>query len=208
MKKMALLAAAGVMLAVEAAVVRRLPSLTVVENETVATDAMKATAVRSSNAAVFGAALRESGEAVLSGVRLGEAELSYVDERGVFAARSVMVVPAYWDVLKSMFSEDPEIAITIVGDKVVVNGATANVNTLRRVDDAKKMDTARIVTPPAPKEISWNLLVPAASPFTSQPANTYPSREGAVTGKTTAVPNSCVMVSSPEPPSPRSNAIS
>jgi Flp pilus assembly secretin CpaC len=139
------LVAAGAMLAVEAAVVRKLPGLTVVENETVATDAMKATAVRSSNTAVFGAALRESGEAVLSGTRLGEAELSYVDERGVFAARPVMVVPAYWDVLKSMFSEDPEIAIRIVGDKVVVNGATANVNTLHRVEDAKKMDSARIV---------------------------------------------------------------
>ncbi len=143
--KLLVLVAAGAMLAVEAAVVRKLPGLTVVENETVATDAMKATAVRSSNTAVFGAALRESGEAVLSGTRLGEAELSYVDERGVFAARPVMVVPAYWDVLKSMFSEDPEIAIRIVGDKVVVNGATANVNTLQRVDDAKKMDAARIV---------------------------------------------------------------
>ncbi len=143
--KLLVLVAAGAMLAVEAAVVRKLPGLTVVENETVATDAMKATAVRSSNTAVFGAALRESGEAVLSGTRLGEAELSYVDERGVFAARPVMVVPAYWDVLKSMFSEDPEIAIRIVGDKVVVNGATANVNTLHRVEDAKKMDSARIV---------------------------------------------------------------
>ena len=77
--RLLVMAAAGVMLAAEAAVVRRLPGLTVVENETVATDAMKATAVRSSNTAVFGAALRESGEAVLSGVRLGEAELSYVD---------------------------------------------------------------------------------------------------------------------------------
>jgi len=144
--KMLIVAAAGVVLAAEAAVVRKLPGLTVVENETIATDAMKATAVRSSNTAVFGAALRESGEAVLSGTRLGEAELSYVDERGVFAARPVMVVPAYWDVLRSMFSEDPEISITIVGDKVVVNGATANVNTLHRVDDAKKMDAARIVT--------------------------------------------------------------
>ena len=75
--------------AADAAVVRKLPDMTVVESETVATDALKATSVRSSNDSVFIAALRESGEAVVSGVRLGEAQLSYVDERGVYAARTV-----------------------------------------------------------------------------------------------------------------------
>ena len=130
----------------DAAVVRKLPDMTVVESETVATDALKATSVRSSNDSVFIAALRESGEAVVSGVRLGEAQLSYVDERGVYAARTVTVVPSYWDVLRGMFSEDPEISISIIGDKVVVGGSTANVDTLRRVETAKALDTARIVT--------------------------------------------------------------
>ena len=130
----------------DAAVVRKLPEMTVVESETVATDALKATSVRSSNDSVFIAALRESGEAVVSGVRLGEAQLSYVDERGVYAARTVTVVPSYWDVLRGMFSEDPEISISIIGDKVVVGGSTANVDTLRRVETAKALDTARIVT--------------------------------------------------------------
>ena len=133
-------------LAADAVVVRKLPLMSVVENETVSTDAMKATAVRSSNPAVFGAALRETGEAVLTGVRLGEAVLSYVDGRGVFASRPVMVVPAYWDVLRGMFSEDPEIMINIVGDKVVVGGSTANVDTLRRVEQVKNLDATRIVT--------------------------------------------------------------
>ena len=137
---------AGAVLAANAAVVRKMPDMTVVEGEMVATDSMKATAVRSSNTAVFSAALRESGEAIVSGTRLGEAVLSYVDERGVFASRSVMVVPAYWDVLRGMFSEDPEIVIAIVGDKVVVGGSTANVDTLRRVEQAKNLDAARIVT--------------------------------------------------------------
>lgn len=144
--KWMVLAVAGAVLAANAAVVRKMPDMTVVEGEMVATDSMKATAVRSSNAAVFSAALRESGEAIVSGTRLGEAVLSYVDERGVFASRSVMVVPAYWEVLKGMFSEDPEISVAIVGDKVVVRGATANVDTLRRVDEVKKLDTTRIVT--------------------------------------------------------------
>ena len=52
-------AIAVVALAAESAVVRKLPEMTVVESETVSTDAMKATSVRSSNASVFGAALRE-----------------------------------------------------------------------------------------------------------------------------------------------------
>ena len=34
----------------------------------------------------------------------------------------------------------------VIFDKVVVRGATANVDTLRRVDDVKKLDTTRIVT--------------------------------------------------------------
>ncbi|MBR4258338.1 MAG: hypothetical protein IKQ17_04855 [Kiritimatiellae bacterium] len=138
-------ALAAAALAAEAVVVRKLPEITVVENETLSTDSLRATSVRSSNASVFAAALRESGEAVVSGVRLGEAVLSYVDERGVFASRPVMVVPSYWEVLRGMFSEDPEIAISIVGDKVVVGGSTANVETLRRVESAKDLDKDRIV---------------------------------------------------------------
>ena len=133
-------------LAADAVVVRKLPRISVVENETVSIDAMKATAVRSANAAVFSAALRESGEAVVSGVRLGEAQLDYIDERGVFASRPITVVPAYWDVLRRMFSEDPEISIDILGDKVVVSGATANVDTLNRVERVKTLDSTRIVT--------------------------------------------------------------
>ncbi len=142
---LAALAAIGSAVAVDAAVVRKLPEMSVVENETVSTDSMKATSVRSSNSAVFSAALREEGEAVVNGLRIGGAELSYVGERGVFATRPVMVVPAYWDVLRRMFSDDPEITVDIVGDKVVVGGTTANVETLRRVEQAKTMDAVRIV---------------------------------------------------------------
>ena len=132
-------------LAADAAVVRKMPRINVVESETATMDAMKATSVRSSNPAIFTAALRESGEAVVSGLRLGEANLDYVDERGVFATRPVLVVPPYWDVLRRMFSEDPEISIDIVGDKVVVVGATANVDTIKRVDQVKTLDASRIV---------------------------------------------------------------
>ena len=132
--------------AADATLVRKLPEMTVVESETVATDSLKAKSVRSSNDSVFMAALRETGEAVVSGMRLGEATLAYVDERGVYATRPVTVVPSYWEVLRGMFSEDPEISIAIVGDKVVLGGSTANVDTLRRVETVKALDAARIVT--------------------------------------------------------------
>ena len=62
-------------LSADAAVVRKLPAETVVEGESLSLDAMGANSVRSSNTAVFGAALRESGEAVISGARLGEARV-------------------------------------------------------------------------------------------------------------------------------------
>ena len=145
MKTRICIAMAMAAFAAHAVVERKLPEMTVVENETISVDSMNATDVRSANQAVFSAALREAGDAVVTGVRLGDARLLYVDARGVFASRPIRVVPAYWDILKRMFSEDPEIMIDIVGDKVVVDGSTANVETLRRVGQAKELDSSRIV---------------------------------------------------------------
>ena len=140
------LALACAALSAPAAVVRTLPGMTVVETETVSVDGMKASAVRSSNTSVFTAAIRESDEAIVSGIRLGKATLSYVDnDRGLFAERQVTVVPSYWDVLQKMFADDPEIEIAIVGDKVVLGGSTSNVDTLHRADTAKQFDPQRIV---------------------------------------------------------------
>ena len=145
-RTMILAAAAFAVMSADAAVARKLPAATVVEGETMSFDSMKATSLRSSNAAVFTAALRETGEAIVSGTRLGEARLDYVDERGVFATREVMVVPPYWGLLNRMFAEDPEITIGIVGDKIVVDGSTANVDTLKRAENVTSLDSARIVS--------------------------------------------------------------
>ena len=144
--KLILAAAFCAVLSADAAVVRKLSAETVVEGESISFDSMGANSVRSSNTAVFSAALRESGEAVVSGARLGEARLDYVKEGQVFASRPVSVVPVFWQVLKKMFTDDPEIVVDIVGDKVVIGGYTANVDTLRRVDTAKALDPSRIVT--------------------------------------------------------------
>ena len=144
--KLILAAAFCAALSADAAVVRKLPAENVVEGESISLDAMGANSVRSSNTAVFGAALRESGEAVVSGTRLGDARLDYVKEGQIFASRPITVVPVFWQVLRKMFTDDPEITVDIVGDKVVVGGYTANVDTLRRVDTAKALDPSRIVT--------------------------------------------------------------
>lgn len=132
-------------LVASAAVVRKLPALTVVEGESISIDSMDAKYVRSANTTIFSAALRESGEAVITGSRLGEAQLNYVDDRGTYATRLVTVVPGYWEMLKKLFMEDPEIMIEIIGDKVVVSGATANVDTLRRVESVKSLDSRLVV---------------------------------------------------------------
>lgn len=153
------LAVLSVVLSTSAVVTKKLPNVNVVENETISFESLKAAAVRSSNPAVFSAALREAGEAVVSGLRLGEARLDYVDDRGVFASRSVLVVPAYWDILKKMFMEDPEISVEIVGGKVVISGSTANVDTLRKVEQTKDMDSSRIVNQVSYSTAQIGLLV-------------------------------------------------
>ena len=130
--KLILAAAFCAVLSADAAVVRKLPAETVVEGESISFDSMGANSVRSSNTAVFSAALR--------------ARRDYVKEGQVFASRPVSVVPVFWQVLKKMFTDDPEIVVDIVGDKVVIGGYTANVDTLRRVDTAKALDPSRIVT--------------------------------------------------------------
>ncbi len=156
-----ILVAAAAALAIDAgaASVRTLPPVTVTEGEVVGVEAQDATSVRSSNATVFTAAIRESGEAMVSGARLGEARLDYVGDRGVFASRPVMVVPSYWDALNKMFSEDPEVEIAIVGDRIVLSGSTANVETLGRVEQARGFDPARILAQVSYSTAQIGLLV-------------------------------------------------
>lgn len=143
-KTLVLVLAAGCVLTSSAAV-RRLKSVQIVEGESVTVPGQNAQDVRSSNGMIFSTVLRD-GEVVLSGLRIGEGEYSLVDDRGVFASGPVTVAPSYWQLLKKLFQDDPEIAVEIVGEKVIVSGATANVETLRRVKQAKEFDPARIVS--------------------------------------------------------------
>lgn len=134
-----------VTIAASAVQLRRLPEVMVAEGETVVLGGQNSVGMQSANSTIATVTPPDGNKSVLSGVRLGHTEITYADDRGPFAVQPVMVVPTYWDMLKKFFEDDPEVNIGIVGDKVVVAGQTANVDTLRRLDDAKKLDTSRLV---------------------------------------------------------------
>lgn len=144
MKTMVMMLAAVAALSASAAV-RRLPEVAVAEGARVTLRGENAAEVRSADAAVATATLRNN-EVSVSGTGIGCTELSFVDDRGVFAAAGVKVVPSYWEILGKLLADDPDIAVEIVGGKVVLSGSTANPETLRRVRDAKDLDPERILS--------------------------------------------------------------
>lgn len=129
----------------EAASLRRLPVSTVAEGETALLDGLNAVGLTSANTAIASVTPPDGNKSTLSGIRLGETEITYSDERGAFAVQTVRVVPTYWAMLQKFFEDDPEVTIGVVGDKVVIAGQTANVDTLRRLDEARHMDPQRLV---------------------------------------------------------------
>jgi len=145
MKKTVMIAVALTIWAGWAAQLRRLPEVLVAEGESLVIDGQNAVGLQSANATVATITPPDGNKAMLGGVRLGHTEITYSDARGPFAVRPVMVVPSYWEMLKKFFEDDPEVTLGIVGDKVVVAGQTANVDTLRRLEEAKRLDTTRMV---------------------------------------------------------------
>ena len=129
----------------EAASLRRLPAVTVAEGETALLDGLNAVGLSSANTAVATVTPPDGNKSTVSGVRLGETEITYTDERGPFAVRSVRTVPTYWAMLQKFFEDDPEVTLGVIGDTVVIAGQTANVDTLRRLDEARRMDQQRLV---------------------------------------------------------------
>lgn len=138
----ALLAAA----ALQADGLRRLPGLTVVEGASSDVKADAAVSLKSSNTAVASALPPDGGRTTVTGVRIGQAEITLLDVQGPFAILPVTVVPPYWQTLQEFFSDDPEVSVSVSGDKVIVSGATANPETLRRVEQSKTFDPSRILS--------------------------------------------------------------
>jgi len=138
----ALLAAA----ALQAEGLRRLPGLTVVEGASADVKADAAVSLKCSNTAVASALPPDGGRTTVTGVKIGQAEITFVDVQGPFAVLPVTVVPPYWQTLQEFFSDDPEVSVSVSGDKVIVSGATANPETLRRVEQSKAFDPSRIIS--------------------------------------------------------------
>ena len=142
-----------------AASLRRLPSVVVAEGETASLDGQNAVGLQCANTAIASVTPPDGNKAILSGVRLGHTEITYLDERGPFAVRPVMVVPTYWEMLQKFFEDDPEVTIGIVGDKIVVAGQTANVDTLRKLDEARRFDADRLIVQVTYSETALSVLV-------------------------------------------------
>ena len=141
------------------AAVRRLAAVTVPEGETIDIDAKTAVAIRSANTTIATATDPADGRALLTGMRLGETELTLCDAKGPVATLPVKVVPTYWNTLVKFFEDDPEITIGISGDRVIVTGRTANIDTLRRVEQVKAFDTQRLVAQVSYSEAALAVLV-------------------------------------------------
>lgn len=148
MKAQSVLMAAAVALAAATGAqgaVRHLKPVEVIEGEAVTVAAQGAESARSTGPSVADAALHES-EVVVSGVGIGAADVQLLDAHGVFADLRVTVVPNYWDVLKRVFVDTPEVSIELAGGKVVLMGATASTETLKLITDAKQLDPERIIS--------------------------------------------------------------
>ena len=133
-------------LSLSAGGLRRLPGVTVPEGASIDVKTDVATGLRCSNTAVASALPPEGGHATVTGVKIGCVDVTLVDVRGPFATLPVTVVPPYWQTLQEFFVDDPEVSVSVSGDKVVVSGSTANPETLRRVEQSKAFDPARIVS--------------------------------------------------------------
>ena len=102
--------------------------------------------MRSSNPSVASVSAPDGATVSVSGVRIGRAELTYLDALGPRATRTVSVVPAYWATLLKFFEDDPEVSVSVGGDKIILAGVTANPDTLRRARQATSFDSSgRIV---------------------------------------------------------------
>ena len=138
--------AASVAAASPSAGLRRLPMLVVVEGASADVKTDKAVLLKCSNTAVASVSLPNDGASVVSGLRLGTAELTYSDHRGPYAAQAVTVVPSYWETILKFFEDDPEVSVSVSGDKVIVSGKTSSHETIRRVEQSKAFDPARILS--------------------------------------------------------------
>lgn len=144
MKKALFLACVAAAAAVSAAV-RHFDPITLAEGASASVKVQGADDAKAGLVSVAGVIVRDK-EVIVTGLGIGTTDIQVSDVRGVFADFKVTVVPSYWDVLAKIFEDDPEIGREVIGGKVILTGATANSETLERVNQAKALDPDRIVS--------------------------------------------------------------
>lgn len=162
MKKLILIATVAALAATaDAAALRRLDVLTATEGASVEFPAPQAVALKSSNTSIATVMPPDGGRSMLTAVRLGNAEITFSNVKGPYAVMPVRIVPTYWDTLVRFFEDDPEITLSVGGDKVIISGQTANPDTIDRVEKATKFDAARILPQVSYSTTAVGLLVKA-----------------------------------------------
>lgn len=131
--------------AVASAAVRHFDPVTLAEGASASVKVQGADDAKAGLVSVAGVIVRDK-EVIVTGLGIGTTDIQVTDSRGVFADFKVTVVPSYWDVLAKIFEDDPEIGREVIGGKVILTGATANSETLERVNQAKALDPDRIVS--------------------------------------------------------------
>ena len=139
-------AAALASAACSAAGLRRLPAVTVAEGASLDVSTENALSLKSSNTAIASVSLPNAGTSIVSGLKLGTVEIVFNDKQGPFATKQVTVVPSYWETLEKFFGDDPEVSVSVSGDKVIVSGRTSSHETIRRVEQSKAFDPERIIS--------------------------------------------------------------
>ena len=132
--------------ACSAAGLRRLPAVIVAEGASVDIGAEKALSLKSSNTAIASVSLPNAGTSIVTGLKLGTVEIVFNDKQGPFATKQVTVVPSYWETLEKFFGDDPEVSVSVSGNKVIVSGRTSSHETIRRVEQSKSFDPERIIS--------------------------------------------------------------
>ncbi|HBC86905.1 MAG TPA: hypothetical protein DCZ94_08125 [Lentisphaeria bacterium] len=84
-------------------------------------------------------------ELVVIGVKMGKARIFCQNTDGSQTSVEVTVVPTYWDTLQQIFSDAPNIEMTVTTDHLILGGEMVKQNTLKKIETAMALDKARII---------------------------------------------------------------
>ncbi|QSH40978.1 hypothetical protein P0136_10425 [Lentisphaerota bacterium ZTH] len=88
---------------------------------------------------------QSSSRLVITGHRLGKTQIICRKNDDTMTRINVVVHPRYWDTLKNLLRESPQIRVNISGEKVLLTGRLINSDTIRNLDEAIKLDPKRII---------------------------------------------------------------